>query len=225
MATGEYSHLHINPYGSLTIYYGPMKAGKTEQLKSILAMHSYMGHKVLLVSTEIDKREELRNDGVLSTHNQDSSTIPACVTQVRVRYLGDLDPQLIIDNDVVAIDEAQFFEDIEIVIDWIDDYHKKYYVTGLMSDSDGNMFGNFYKILPHCDNSKELYACCPACQAEIGNAYIFTPATMTKCLVKKDQTIMVGSDKYIPLCRRHWSQWDNLGYTYNKITKRVEIPR
>jgi thymidine kinase len=224
MAAGEYSHLYFNPYGSLTIYYGPMMAGKTEKLKSILSMHSYMGHKVLLVSAEIDKRKELRNDGVLSTHNPYSSTIPHGVTQVRVRHLGKLDPQLIIDCDVIAIDEAQFFDDIGIVRFWIDAFPKKYYAVGLMSDSDGNMFGDFYKLLPHSDKSKELYACCPACQAEIGNAHMFTPATMTKCLVKKDRTIMVGSDNYIPLCRRHWSQWDKLGYTYDKITKRVQIP-
>lgn len=201
-----------------------MKAGKTEMLKSSLGIHSAMNHTVLLISNNIDQRSDIREDGILTCHNPYSSSIPDGVTQIKVKRLSDIPKKIIEEHEVIAIDEAQFFPDIILVLDWLRDYEKTFYATGLLATSEGSMFGDFYKLIPFADKVKQLKACCQACQAEIKNRHIFTPATMSKCLLPKDSEVLVGSDIYIPLCFRHWKHWDDLGLTYNSDKRCVNTP-
>lgn len=208
---------YIDSRGSLTVIFGPMKASKSEKLKSYLSMHSAMKHSCMLISNSIDNRGEtgeLECKGVLTSHNPHSSTLPPSVFQTKASRLSEITASELEKYNVIAIDEAQFFKDILLVLDWVRHLHKTVYVAGLVATSEGTIFGEFHKLLPFADYIKHLKACCVACQAEISNHHIFTPAIMSKCLTKKDGDTLVGASGYIPLCHHHWLNWESDGWYY-----------
>jgi thymidine kinase len=198
-----------------------MKAGKSETIKSRLSVHNAMGHKCILISSCMDTRAEtgeLDSKGVLTSHDPCSSVLSNRILQTKAKRLSEITKQELDEHDVIGIDESQFFPDIILVLDWIRIKHKTVYLAGLMETSEGSMFGEYYKLLPFADERVHLKACCPACQAEISHRHIFTPATMSKCLVKKDSEVLVGAKQFIPLCHRHWVQWDIYGWVYDHET-------
>lgn len=191
-----------DPWGSLTVITGPMFSAKTQKLKAYLSVHSAIGDKCLLISHSIDERGNLKKSGILTNHDDYGSGIPSSVSQVKVGTLSELN---ISEYDIIAIDESQFFPDILLVKEWLLSFHKTIYAAGLISTSEGNMFGEFYKLLPFANKIKHLKACCVLCKEEIKNPSIRPKAIMTKSLVPKDKEILVGSESYIPTCLRHWN--------------------
>src|SRR5438309_962693 len=101
-----------NPFGSLTFIGGPMFAGKTEKLKSYVSVHIAMRRNVLLISSILDTRVDCCS-GILSNHNPDGSGVSSKVTQTKVSKLSELEDKYILEYEVIAIDESQFFDDIE----------------------------------------------------------------------------------------------------------------
>lgn len=192
-------------YGSLTLIFGPMFSSKTQTLKALINVNAVIGDKCLLISHVIDNRQNLKQTGILSNHEENGAVISDSITQIKVSKLADIPLFELIQYDVIAIDESQFFPDILLAKDWIIHLHKKIFAAGLLATSEGTMFGEFYKLIPYAKKIKHLKACCKICREEIGHTSVFPKAIMTKCIVKKDEDIMVGSDGYIPTCLKHWS--------------------
>ncbi len=199
---------YATPNGRLTMIYGPMFAGKTSRLTSSLAVHEGLNHKILLISHSSDDRSstgEASPSGILSTHRKSPGRVTA-FQECHVSSLSQVSEKFLKECDVIGIDEAQFFEDIEIVEDWIKKYHTKIYTAGLLFTSEHKMFGNYYKLLAHTEDPIVLTAVCTPCLAEltaVGITGILPPAHFTKCLVNKDSDVLIGSSSYIPVCRRH----------------------
>lgn len=198
------SDLHIDNVGSLTTITGPMRSGKTEKLKSYLVMHSIAKHRTLLINSSRDVRDGVTINGVLTSHNKYGNGIPKDVNQIRVSRLHDVTTADVFRHDVIAIDEAQFFDDLELVLEWLLKYHKTLYVSGLKSTDKGTLFGKMYLIDGFVKKEHRLTALCTVCQHEFNHPSFFFPATMVKCLVNKDGDVLVGADNYISVCLRHW---------------------
>lgn len=192
------------PRGSLTMIFGPMFSSKTKTLKARLSVYSAVGESCLLISNSIDERQNITQRGVLTTHDEYGAGIHKSVTQLKVNKLSEVPQIEIINNNIIAIDEAQFFSDILLVKDWLLKYHKVLFVAGLLATSEGTMFGEFYKLLPFAEEIEHLKACCKSCKLMIKNPSIFPKAIMTKCIISKDSDILVGSEGYIPTCINHW---------------------
>ena len=107
----------------------------------------------------------------------------------------------ILQYDFIGIDEFSFFENYQNVLDYVEKGNKDIIVAGLIGDYKRTQFGHLIDLLPYCDSFTQLYAFCIKC-AENG----FTKnALFTHRLVKTSSQIDVGaSDKYIPLCRKHY---------------------
>tara|TARA_A100001011_G_C14278607_1_gene830504 strand:+ start:128 stop:688 length:561 start_codon:yes stop_codon:yes gene_type:complete len=174
-----------NPY--LEIIIGPMFSGKTSKLLELYRQYTFCNVPILVVNHSFDKRYHQEK---LSTH--DKTMIP-CLS---VTTLSDIiTPDNIGRYNVILINEAQFFEDInETVRRLVEVYNKTVYVCGLDGDFKRNKFGNLLELIPFADNIIKLHSLCFNCRNG-------TKAPFTCRLSEETEQTVIGSDNYVPLCR------------------------
>jgi len=185
----------------ITLIYGPMFAGKTQELLSKLSRHEAIGQKVLIICSLKDKRDNLIQINSCTTHRKNPSSLEN-VTELKVLKLSEIDHCFIENHDVIGIDEGQFFDDLLLVKNWLLEKNKIIYIAGLMSTSEGNLFGEMYKLIPF-SKLIHLTAVCKKCYEQYG---IVTDAIMTACLVEKNTDEMVGFEEYVAMCFAHWRE-------------------
>ena len=100
-----------------------------------------------------------------------------------------------IQADVILINEGQFFHDLyDSTIDMLK-LGKKIYICGLDGDFEQKKFGAILDLIPLCDKVTKLTSLCSICKD--GTPGIFS----MRLTGEKEQTI-VGSENYIPVCRK-----------------------
>jgi thymidine kinase len=181
---------------SLRVVVGPMFAGKTTEIQSIVRRYGCLGKKVLVLTADIDVRYQ--RDAVV---NHDQTAIPASVVGVR-DLMGVLDWPTFADATAVVVDEAQFFVGclIPFVRASVDLWGKHLVVVGLDSDAERNPFGDVLALMAQADSIEKKTALCRRCSD--GTAAIFTRATGPR----GEQVAVGGADMYEPVCRRHYGQ-------------------
>lgn len=200
---GLYSHL--SRPGKLVVIFGPMFASKTSTLIAYLSNYEAVKNRILLINHSSDQRD-IAKSGVLSTHRNHPSRLTTA-TEIYASNLEDVDPDLIVNSDVIGIDEAQFFHSMEPIRKWLLEMHKTIYVAGLLATSEGTVFGKFYELIPLASKIKHLKAICDFCLKEKN---VEVEATMTLCLVEKNVEKLVGSSVYAPACLLCWEKRRNL---------------
>jgi thymidine kinase len=102
-------------------------------------------------------------------------------------------------SEVILINEGQFFPDLyEVVIDMLNN-NKKVYVCGVDGDFERKKFGAILDLIPMCDKINKLTSLCSLCRD--GTRGIFS----MRLTNEREQTV-VGSDNYIPVCRKCYSK-------------------
>lgn len=183
---------------------GPMFSGKTQELLGKLSRHEAVGHRVLLICSNKDNRGETGEAvqaGLATTHRKNTSRLNLA-TEIAVSNLKDISESIIESHDAIGIDEGQFFPDLEEVIGWVLTLKKNVYVAGLISTSEGTLFGKMANLIPFSEHI-QLKAVCELCFQRHGG--VFVDATMTQCITEKNTDEMIGTSQYIPVCLRHWS--------------------
>lgn len=199
----------LSACGSLYLFHGPMFSGKSRALTCMVSDHEAAGHKVLYVNSALDNRNPEEDNtiykkGVVTTH--DHRLNPSEKTEyLKVHKIADIPMEKIRNCDVIAVDEAQFFEDIIEVSHILLNYKKTIYVAGLMATSEGNIFGNMYTLIPFAAEVIRKEAICTMCLEEMNHRTFKPSATMTFCLENKTTDTMVGSNRYLPMCLYHWN--------------------
>ena len=96
--------------------------------------------------------------------------------------------------DVVAIDEAQFFDDDLVeVCNWLASQKVRVIVVGLDMDYKGNPFNPIPKIMASAEYVTKVHAICVKCGSL---------ANFSKRTTNNKSIVEVGEkDKYLPLCR------------------------
>jgi thymidine kinase len=98
-------------------------------------------------------------------------------------------------SDVILINEGQFFEDLyDVVLDMLNN-NKKIYICGLDGDFQRNKFGQILDLIPLCDKVTKLTSLCSICKNGI-------PGIFSMRLTTEKQQTLVGSDNYVPVCRK-----------------------
>lgn len=185
----------------LELFIGPMYAGKTSKLLDIYKQCKFCNISVTVINHSTDTRY---HNTMLSTH--DKIMIP-CIqtihlndvwnyTKVDETYRDECDNHIKLRNsDVILINEGQFFEDLyDTVVDMLNN-NKKIYICGLDGDFQRNKFGQILDLIPLCDKVTKLTSLCSICKN--GTSGIFSMRLTTE----KQQTL-VGSDNYVPVCRK-----------------------
>ena len=170
--------------GYLELIVGPMFSGKTTRLINIY--HDlYETSNIKVINYSGDTRY---HSSMLSTH--DKIMIPCVFTN----KLSDVcDEQHLENNDVVLINEGQFFPDLyDVVCNLVEKYKKRVYICGLDGDFKRRKFGALLDLIPICDKVVKLSARCHNCD----NHAIFSHR-----ITAENEQVVIGSDNYVPLCR------------------------
>jgi thymidine kinase len=193
-----------NNTGYLELFIGPMFSGKSTRLVEIYKQCKFCNISVAVINHYIDNRYD---EELLSTH--DKVKIP-CIKANKLSdiWSDSIDLQSDINkipsgqekfkvatSNVILINEGQFFPDLyNVVVDMLK-YNKKVYVCGLDGDFERKKFGTILDLIPLCDKVTKLTSLCSQCKDG-------TPGIFSMRLTNELEQTVVGSDNYIPVCRK-----------------------
>lgn len=181
----------MNNNGYLELIIGPMYAGKSTELIRIINRYKCLKKNIIVVNHVFNNRY---GSNGLTTHNHEK--IENCVI---LENLSEISNDVLNKNDVIIIEELQFFKDAyENIIKWCDINNKIVIAAGLDGDFLKNPFGDVLRLIPHAEKVTKLNALCKKC----GDG---TLAHFTKRITSDNQTTLVGSDDiYEAVCRKHF---------------------
>lgn len=177
----------------LDIILGPMFSGKTTKLLEIIENLDSTNKKYLVIKPQIDDRYLNDQKNFIVSHNFIKKE--CIVTTDLKKILSELKPSQF---EYILIDEAQFFPDLyNFTVSCLEKLNINVIVTGLDGDYLRKPMGEILNLLPIADSITKLKSKCNTC----GKEAIFTH----RISAEKEQVIIGGSDKYIPLCRNHYT--------------------
>ncbi|MFW6173731.1 MAG: thymidine kinase [Elusimicrobiota bacterium] len=179
--------------GSIEVICGSMFSGKSEELIRRVRRVQIARKKVEIFKPIIDNRYHVQ---YIYSHN--GSKVEASCIENSKEILKNINQE----SDVIAIDEAQFFDEgIIQVCQLLADRGKRVIIAGLDQDFRGEPFGPMPKLLAIAEYVDKLHAICMVCGK---------PATRTQRLVNgkpadyNDPTILIGAkESYEARCRQH----------------------
>ena len=185
----EYSTRSTGKRGSIEVITGSMFSGKTEELIRRLRRAQYAGLKVEIFKPSLDNRySETR---VVSHDEKSIVSTPVDNPSAILLLSGEV--------DVVAIDEAQFFDNsIVNVCNDLADSGVRVIIAGLDMDFMGNPFGPMPALISIAEYITKVHAICMRC----GNLaqYSFRKS-------EDSQVVLLGEkDLYEPLCRTCYNE-------------------
>jgi thymidine kinase len=171
---------------TLELIIGNMFSGKSTELIRRIHREKSINKKIIVINYISDNRYSSNS---ISTHDL------VKVNCVKLENLMELPEKLIDEYDSIFIDEGQFFKDLyQFVTKFI---NKHIVVSGLDGDFNQKPFGDILQLIPLCDTVDKLCAYCKVCNNG-------TLAPFSKKIVCGDTQIDIGgSDKYLPVCRKH----------------------
>ncbi|MFB1021563.1 MAG: thymidine kinase [Vicingaceae bacterium] len=178
-----------NRKGWIEVICGSMFSGKTEELIRRLKRAKIAKQKVEIFKPTIDIRYDLEAVVSHDSNQIHSTPVPASANI----------PLLINDEQVIGIDEAQFF-DMELVgvCNRLANQGIRVIVAGLDMDYKGNPFGPIPALLATAEYVTKVHAICVKC----GNLANHSHRTM-----RNDNLVMLGEiESYQPLCRSCFSE-------------------
>ncbi len=170
--------------GWIEVICGSMFSGKTEELIRRLKRAKIAQQKVEIFKPEVDRRYD---DEAVVSHDENqihSTPVPASANI----------PLLVNDEDVIGIDEAQFFDqELVGVCNQLANQGMRVIVAGLDMDFQGKPFGPIPALLATAEYVTKVHAICVKC----GNL-----ANHSHRINHNEELVMLGeTDSYEPLCR------------------------
>lgn len=165
-----------------------MFAGKSSELLRRVADFEEQGRRVLVIKSHKDTRYHAHK---VVTHNGVSKP---CHSVASLRDLGIRLGAEYSNVEVIAIDEAQFFDDLmEFCLKAADRDGKLVLVAGLDGDFKRERFGQVLDMVPVADTVTKLTSQCAYCT----EAALFSLRTVAG----EQQEVVGGADLYQPVCR------------------------
>ena len=192
-----FRHIGIKMGYRFELITGPMSCGKTEELLRRIRRLIIAKKNVKVISPAIDTRE--KGAFIKSRNGLSLDTIKV---KNSFAILDEIEEK----DDVIAIDEMQFFDDgIINVVKELMAMGKRIIGTGLDLDFKGDPFGPMPQLLAYADKVDKLSAICMKCGSEY--------AVRTQRLINgkpADQNsplIMIGADEtYEARCLNCWEE-------------------
>lgn len=176
---------------SLEIVLGPMFAGKSSHILSLVSRHTAIGTPVLVIKHSSDTRYVYSEDNIV-THDQRYATCASvqCLTQLSLR-------ERIKEHSVIIVDEAQFFSGLVAFVTYaVEELGKSLYLVGLDGDIHRKPFGELLECIPLADRILRLTSFCHSCADGTPGLFSY------RCTGPQDQQVIVGGEgMYESLCR------------------------
>lgn len=183
----------LYPTGYLELGIGCMFSGKTSWLLETYKKFTFCKTSVTVINHSEDTRY---HQSMLSTH--DKNMIPCIQLSSFHKIMEPDDPDIlntIMTSDVVLINEGQFFGGLATFVKYLLENCKIVYVCGLDGDFKQEKFGEILDLIPICDKVHKFRALCSDCKDG-------THAIFSHRINNDTQQKIIGSDNYIPVCRR-----------------------
>ena len=181
--------VHGTRRGSVEVICGSMFSGKTEELIRRLKRAKFAKQKVEIfkpsIDTRYDEEKVVSHDAnfIMSTPVESSSNI--------LLLAGDV--------DVVAIDEAQFFDsELVNVCNTLANNGTRVIIAGLDTDFLGNPFGPMPALMAIAEQVTKVHAICMRC----GNLANHSHRTTSE----KSLVLLGETQNYEPLCRQCYNE-------------------
>ena len=180
--------------GSIEIICGSMFSGKTEELLRRLKRAELAKQKIAVFKPLIDTRYDARK---IVSH--DSNAIKSKPVKLATEILDKID-----NAEVIAIDEAQFFDEELIGIsNLLANQGKRVIIAGLDMDFKGKPFGIMPGLLAIAEHITKVHAICIECGTVANHSYRLT---------KNQQLIELGDKlEYKALCRNCFFEKEDNG--------------
>ena len=175
---------HVQQLGCIEVICGSMFSGKTEELIRRLKRAEFAKQKTLIFKPVTDVRySEIK---VVSHDSNEIISNPVKSSKEIIQFSKDV--------DVVALDEAQFFDDgIVGVCNDLANSGKRVIVAGLDMDYQGNPFGPMPNLMAIAEFVTKVHAIC----TKTGNL-----ANYSHRISKNKDLILLGEkEEYEPLSR------------------------
>ena len=172
--------------------YGAMGSSKTAN--AIMVRHNYLerGQRVLMLKPRLD--------------NRDGETMIASRSGLRCEchFIEDLDRFNVRDYDCLIVDEAQFLTraQVERLVRVVDVDNVPVIAYGLRCDFRNELFEGSQWLLAWADTIEEVKTICWCGKKAVCNARVVDG----KMVREGEQIVLGGSECYVSLCRRHWTQ-------------------
>mgnify|MGYP001334842451 CR=1 FL=1 len=179
----------MNSY--LHIIFGPMFSGKSTKLINEINTLKVYKKNILIINSYHDTRIE--TDSIKTHNNQTYSAL-------KLKNLNtQIIPELISKYDVIAIDEAQFFNDLYDFIYELTKYNIHIIICGLNGDRNQKKFGQIIDLTPLANKIDKLSGICTLCNDGTPGDF----SILKKNKEKKKQILVGGDDIYQCVCRKH----------------------
>lgn len=180
----EPRHTHHHKKGWVEVICGSMFSGKTEELIRRVTRAKIANQKVELFKPEVDVRYD---ETLVVSHNDNSLQATPVASSLNILLMAN-------DATVVAIDEAQFFDDeIVYVSEKLAEQGKRVIIAGLDMDYLGKPFASMPKLMAVAEYVTKVHAICMVC-GDIAN-FSFRKTN-------NDSLIMLGEiESYEARCR------------------------
>jgi len=179
--------------GTFTLILGPMFSGKTTELLRRIRREQIAGATTLLIKHGSDTRYT-KDEKIIATHDGVSKELFK-----NTRVVSKKDTQFIFEEDVIGIDEGQFFPDLSANIAGWMKQGKRIFVSALNGDFNQKPFPGTSKLVSMASDIVFLKAVCMLCVVKPAQEAPYTVRTGSK----STQKILVGtSDIYKAVCTK-----------------------
>lgn len=175
---------HLKKLGWIEVICGSMFSGKTEELIRRLKRAEFANQKILIFKPITDIRYS--QNKVVSHDSNEIESIPVANSKKILELSKDV--------DVVALDEAQFFDnEVVDVSNQLANTGKRVIIAGLDMDFEGNPFGPMPNLMAIAEFVTKVHAIC----TETGNL-----ANYSHRISKNKDLVLLGErEEYQPLSR------------------------
>lgn len=175
---------------SIKLYIGCMFSGKTSRLIHEYNRWENINRNAIMINYIDDNR--YGTDNYVYSHDKNK------IKCIKVRELFNISDKILKNNDLILINEGQFFPDlIDFCLKWCEEYNKDIIVCGLDGNFMRKPFGQINDLISISDEVTKLTAYCKKCNDG-------TKAIFSKRLSNEKENIVIGTDNYIPVCRKHY---------------------
>ena len=180
---------HLKKLGWIEVICGSMFSGKTEELIRRLKRAEFANQKIIIFKPITDIRYS--QNKVVSHDSNEIESIPVANSKKILELSKDV--------DVVALDEAQFFDnEVVDVSNQLANTGKRVIIAGLDMDFEGNPFGPMPYLMAIAEFVTKVHAIC----TETGNL-----ANYSHRISKNKDLVLLGErEEYEPLSRNAFNE-------------------
>tara|TARA_B110000211_G_scaffold55592_1_gene61872 strand:- start:9621 stop:10163 length:543 start_codon:yes stop_codon:yes gene_type:complete len=173
----------------ISIILGCMYSGKSTELVRRASRYKAVGIPTIIINSALDTRTGLS----VRTHSGKTVTAIKLTNLMPFTRASEFNKY-----DVIAIDEAHFFEDLLEFVTYVEKFQKIIIISGLDGDYKRKPIGDILKLIPLCDDVVKLKALDMI--DKDGSSAIFS-----KRIVESNKQILVGAqESYIAVSRKNY---------------------